>query len=88
MKNKYEDIAKEHKRKAIDVETKLEMPLNEKDLANQIMNSGFQAPSIDTSLNVSHNSRRPPSNMRLSSRNVQSTFHKEEEKKPLNIPRI
>lgn len=41
MKNKYEDIAKEHKRKAIDVETKIEMPLNEKDLAKQIMNSGF-----------------------------------------------
>ena len=33
MKTKYEDIAKEHKRKAIDVETKLEMPVNEKDLA-------------------------------------------------------
>ena len=64
------------------------MPVNEKDLANQIMNSGFQAPSIDTSLNVSHNSRRAPSNMRISSRNVQSTFHKEEEKKQLNIPRI
>ena len=61
-------------------------PLHEKDLAKQIM-SGTQ---VDTSLNISGMSRKPPQTLKHSDRNLVSTFKREEIKRggPLKIPRI
>ncbi len=80
MKTKYEDIAKDHKRKAIDVDVQ-HLPVNQKDLATEIMNAAaWGPPPIDTSL--TSQSRKPPSNLRVSARKLPtpSTFNNEESK--------